>query len=158
MHKSFISCALVVLALAAAARADLIWPNLLSSSLTSDLESAMKGLMPAGTEPLQVDRVLTFVDVQPDSNKDGFVDNQMEGQVDPTGYEVLHCRSLWGNVRITLGQPFYHLPQSLSFDDIGGASASASPASVPRTPISSVPEPACLTLLVAGACAMLRKR
>ena len=120
----------------------------------------LRGQLPANAVPPLVDKVLTIEGTAPDVNKDGFVtDNgsgpaEQIGSSDPMGYEALHSNSLWGNVRVILGLPFYHRADSeiSAPDGEGGGSI------VPSPSVAAVPEPASLSLLCVGAAGVMRRR
>jgi hypothetical protein len=123
-------------------------------------EWALLGDLPDNAAPPQVEKLLTIAATAPDVNKDGFVTDRgsgpadVIGSADPMGYEALQSNSLWGNVRVILDVPVYHRADSdIPAPDADGEGVT--PAS-PSTAI--VPEPASVSLLLAGAACALRRR
>lgn len=147
MKNSLICVSLILLAFAMPARSAIIYNEAPSLDLFSDLQ-AFLGELPDNAEPARVQRVLTYNTIGTDFNKDGFVDSQLQSEANPIGYVVLHSHSLWGNVRIILGQPYrYTYKTALDGNDDGSTSASP----VSRQTIRTVPEPASLVTLLVGS-------
>jgi hypothetical protein len=103
--------------------------------------------------------VLTFNGRYDDRDKDGFLETRL-GEVNPTGYVVMHFRAREGNVRIG----FWDLlavdaPEPLPLAT-GGCRDDGSQAagSGGNDPGPQIPEPASVALLgLGGALAMLRR-